>query len=677
MVLAVQNAGTLDVAGSVNDRVAFANDSVVVLDGSGTADVTGAVFTGSMSSSDSFGGGDIVEGACETGAEVLRVQDSTFDDGIALGHCSTSDTSITIDDNSFYRPPDTTFIVISAPASKETGQLIIAGNTFSPNGDRANTQKLPAIQVDGWPDQGIALFGPAANVFTGQGPDRVVQVSDSSVPFGQTWQVGPAGGEVLAVLDSTYQNGPAIVVSGTLVLEPGAIVKNEAGVGIDVVAGGHLDVDGSAAHPVLFTSFADSTVGGDSNGQPSSKGTPAGKGGNYFASIENSEDTYINISHATFRDGLWAIQLSGIEPVVEGSITISRCLFQAEVALGDYAKVEPGYAITMTNNTFDFNGAPSANFVLGGHNTYDPAAEQPALNLLNVDPAGVSLQGPTANRFTGHGAGRVIAVYGTVIPEGQSWTVDPSTGAVLAPVTDTDYLPNPGIDVSGVLTLMPGTAVKSADSAPGIQVETTGTLHTSGVTFDTITDNSVDGNSDGAGSLVTPIMGDYGDAVLYNDTDASISGDVFEYATTAIASPNGGSVAISGDTFKLNDTAIADTADFGTSASAEQNTFYRDQVSIDVSSFWEPFGADPVSCQFLGTLAVKGNNYDGSGSPPVTKSDYDAIQAAMKGTDVKAVPDGWTKLIAPGQYDVLPSWGVYPCAQPKNPYTAVAIPMTF
>jgi hypothetical protein len=158
-------------------------------------------------------------------------------------------------------------------------------------------------------------------------------------------------------------------------------------------------VAGTAGAPATFTSFKDNTVGGDSTGDPSSKGTPAGKGGDYGTSIAASEDTTVSITHAVFRDGLFAVDPSGVEPTAPvRSITISHSSFATELALGDYEQVQPTYAITLTNNTWHFDGAPSGQYSLGG--PYDPKAEQPAVLLYNVDPAGVCLDGSCANKFT-------------------------------------------------------------------------------------------------------------------------------------------------------------------------------------------------------------------------------------------------------------------------------------
>ena len=62
----------------------------------------------------------------------------------------------------------------------------------------------------------------------------------------------------------------------TLTIDPGAIVKFEAGCGMTVQSGGQLIADGTVAQPIVFTSIHDNSFGGDTDG--SGNATPPAPG---------------------------------------------------------------------------------------------------------------------------------------------------------------------------------------------------------------------------------------------------------------------------------------------------------------------------------------------------------------------------------------------------------------
>jgi hypothetical protein len=677
----VEMTGTLDIDGTSSAPIALTNDTAVLVDGSGTTNVTHAVFTGSASTA--AWGADVAENTCQPGTENVDLSDNTFDTLVALGQCTGGGASedLTVTGNRFRRPIGTTFLAVSAHALP-MGQLNVSSNTFSPTAVNSEQNPLqPAVVVDGWPLQGLSLAGSGTNLFTGQGSDRAVEVLESTVPLNQTWEVNPAGSDVVELVDTNYQLAPAVTVAGTVLIDPGTVLKLHSGVDFAMQTGGTINVEGSAAKKVTFTSYLDDSVDGDTNGDGPSTGTPAGSGGDYFDAIQANPDSNVSITYATFQDGLFAVEPPyNATPASGGYATISHSTFADELALGDDNGTQVPYTATVTNNTWTFDGATSGNFAAGGG--YDPSAEQPAVILSNMDPSGFSLDGSTANTFTGTGAGRVVALLGTTIPADESWAVDQSTGVVLAPWTDYDYLPNAGIYVQGTLSLLPDTVVKSATYSPAIEVANGGTLASAPkVLFDAIADDTVDGDSNGDGGLSSPAIDAYGTAVQF-DGSGELDHATIEYASIGVDAAGSASVDLSDNTFATNGTAVEMISETG-SSSITNNAFNGNDNSIDAVGVWIPFQSVGLSCQFVSVISAQNNSYGPlvSSDAFLSQSDYDAISAALAHpSDDQTSPSGWFGYTTAGATDDLTGWSAYPCVVPDDPdasYTAIGIPLDF
>jgi hypothetical protein len=185
------------------------------------------------------------------------------------------------------------------------------------------------------------------------------------------------------------------------------------------------------------------------------------------------------------------------------------------------------------------------------------------------------------------------------------------TASIAAPTTWSAcnvYAVDSSISVNSALTIQPGAVVKFATGVPGgtqLTVSSTGTINangtsTNGIVFTSYTDDSAGGDSNGDGTLTTPLVGDWGMIVLNS------SGSVFNYAkfyyggafktTLQIGGNLNYSATVTNSTFAHNNggdvvdsfgpIGVLDAA-FATSATViTGNTFYANKVPLRISGLF-------------------------------------------------------------------------------------------
>jgi hypothetical protein len=673
--ISVGEHGSLRVEGTSSRPVLFSDGASISTSGDSFLSVEHAVFSGDL------GGNVIQETTCNAndGGATVSIKSSTIGGEVALGKCDErGDDTYTIEDNRFDNAKGFTALALTVEGNypPKPGQLIVVRNKFSPvavvTGERVSDPAAMEVTIAGWTVNGVALSGPSSNVFTGQGVSRVIGVDMAIVPATTTWELSPSSGAVLVPAVTTGFNStgaPGLVVDGVLKLDPGFVVKigNQAGGegGIDLGTSGSLVAIGTSARPIVVTSSADDSVDGNSNG-----GAPTSPSqSDYQVAIQADEGSTVDVAHAKLRDGWFAFyDQCAVKPQSGGGFALTSSLIDDELSVGDCDGSQHSYIAQIEGNTFGatFDGATSGQFAIGGG--YDPSALQPAVYLENIDPSFFALSGPNANVFKGSGAGKVVALLGTTIASGQRWSVSSSSGAVLAPWPDLDYLTSPGITVRGSLIVSPGTIIKSA--MPGIAVDVTesGDLNldgtaTSPVIFTSVNDDKVGGDSNGNSSAPTPKTGDYGTAIQFDHLSGphSISHAVFEYATDALSYQ-----------FMSHDAAVSDS-DFANNG---------DAIEVEETSGVDYQGIGNLPCVPPWFSAViSDSNWYGTAGNPAPNIDLSGLAGALPervsyngtaynlGTTVSQFDSEKTSF---GGGNTVP-WAIYSCKLVKFPWPAVYV----